>query len=206
MLLFLILSLNSFSLSLDFVSYEWKHILREECNTLSKDGYHCKKACSILKGVKIVKGKKQKYIREINCLGLTMKYNADFYFKLINENLNSQPNFLSKTCTEPTLIKIKKRYYNKYFKHFEKLDKCIRLAVFDINVLSGKWNAKKYLKRGLKTGLKGKKLRDYILKDYAENHLKVIKFEGTDVLMHTEYGGWFKRIKRGKKLSEKFCR
>ena len=196
--LILFLSLQANALTLDFVSHEWGHILREECNTLSKDRSSCLKACTILKENS-----------EVNCLGLTIRANPDFYFNLVNKNINSKINWLSQVCTEPTITLIKKRYYNKYFKPFERLDKCVRLAVFDIGVLSGVHRAKKYLKRANKSGLKGRQLRDHIIYLYVETYLKKIKFKSgkhKGKLMFKFYRGWFNRIDRGKKLSEKFCR
>ena len=196
--LILTLTLQANALTLDFVSHEWRHILRWECNTLSKDKSECLKACSHLKEN-----------GERNCLGIDSRANPKFYSDLIDNYITSIPNFLGQVCTEPVLIKIKRLYFKKYFKPFSKLNKCIRLGVFDIGVLSGIRTAKKYLKRGQKTGLKGKKLRDYILEDYSENHLKKIKFKAgrlKGTYMYKFYRGWFNRIDSGKKLSEKYCK
>ena len=200
MLLFLLISLNSFSktpVDLDFIKHEWKHIIKWECNTLSKDGTECLKACTHLKEN-----------QERSCLGIDSRANPKFYSDLIDNYVTAKPNFLGQVCSEPVLTKIKRLYFKKYFSPFSNLNKCIRLGVFDIGVLSGIRTAKRYLNRGLATGLKGKDLRDYILDDYSENHLKKIKFKAgrlKGTYMYKFYGGWFNRIDSGKKLSEKYC-
>lgn len=194
MLLFLLLSFSVFSqtpVDLDFIKHEWKHILYFECNTRKE--YDCIKACTILKTND-----------EINCLGLTIKANPDFYFNLINENLNTPANWTGKVCTEPTLLKIKRRYFKRYYKPFEGVEDCLKSVVFDAGVLSGTGYAKKLLRRAKKSKLKGIKLRDHYQYLYRETWLKKIRFQSgpkKGQLKWDEFGrGWQRRLDHAKKI------
>lgn len=194
-LILLLLSLNSFAkttpVDLDFIKHEWKHILFFECNT--RKDYDCIKACTILKTND-----------EINCLGLTIKANPDFYFDLINENLNTPANWTGKVCTEPTLLKIKRRYFKKYYKPFENIEPCLKSVVFDAGVLSGPAYAKKLLKRAKKSKLRGNRLRDHYQHLYRETRLKTIRFQSgkkKGKLKWEEYGrGWQRRLDHARKI------
>lgn len=197
-----------FASYLSFSSYEWPHIKEWEC------GKPCKKPCNILQHK--VKDKKGKVIRdywEFNCFGLTVKDNADLYATLINRAFNQPINYRGFIDAPPPEPLIKKRAYKKYFKPYEKLPKCIRLAVVDMAYLSGHWKATTVLQRalGIKAdGIMGRNTLKYA-KNKASRELldKITKTYASDIRSFKNVGifgkGWIRRLNSVRKKAVKNC-
>ena len=204
----------------DFISTEYKNILKWECpvSAPDKNGFiKCIKPDTFLRDND-----------EFNVLGLTSKANPDchhqFYKTLFNAS--AQPNGLYTIATTGEAI-VKRCYYRKYFSPFKEIHKCLRPLVFDIGVLSGQHRAKKQLQKALgvkadgKIGPKtlaaisGKKDQLKSLKEVFINYLKQTKFKGKSLWYGWErkngtvFGGykngWTNRVNWVFESAEKNC-
>lgn len=198
-----------FASYLSFSSYEYPHIKEFEC------GKPCKKICNLLSyKVKNKKGKVIKTYWEFNCMGLTVKDNADVYTEMINKAFNTPINFRGMIDVPPPEPKLKKVIYNRYFKPYKELPKCIRLAVVDMAYLSGHTKAVKVLQYALGTkvdGLLGRNtmkfakrkssrdMLDKITKKYAKD---ISSFKNVDLFGK----GWIRRLNAVRRVSIKHCK
>lgn len=211
---------------LDFISHEYKIILRWECNKVAYDkgvlSYYSKKGTAYC-------AKPETYLPyndEFNVMGLTQKNNADchrqFYEVLFNPIKRLlEGNVVVKMSGEDI---VKKCYYRKYFYKFRLLPKCIRAAVFDAGVLSGKHRAVRFLQKSVGTradqvlgpetlraahSLSGSGLLNAYHKNFTSylKRTKVrLKGEKPKSLWKKYKNGWSNRIDFVREMSLPYCK
>lgn len=203
---------------LDFVSFEYKIILKWECNKLGyTKGFnrqvYCKKPETYLK-----------YNDEFNVMGLTQKDNIDCHREFYKTLFNPISRLLSgnvkvKLAGEDI---VKRCYFRKYFKPFKHFPKCVRAAVFDAGVLAGPHRAIKLLQKtaGISQDSKlgpqtNKAVKELVgpafLKAYHFNFISYLKRTKVRVrgkvksLWYQYHRGWTKRVQYVQKISLPYC-
>lgn len=162
-----------------FNKREWKHITKWECQKYDKKINRCSKPCIVLKSKKET---------EINCYGITIRSNFDFYAELISLLNTTEETRNNLICVHPFETYVKDKYFRDYYLPFTEEKDCKRFMAFDIAVLSGVNRAKKIIKES--------KNKKEIKKKYLEYLSKLKSY-------YKYKNGWIRRVNEVYKKSPK---